>query len=91
MLGEVLELVANFSTSPSSSETQSVCIFYCVFKFGRLYHFCWGFIRRYLSKKNWFHLNRSSDVKVIAFFVRALVVLDARIGVSVAAAGLPGT
>jgi hypothetical protein len=31
---EVLVLVASFPTSPSSSKTESVCIFYCVFKFG---------------------------------------------------------
>ena len=30
---EVLELVANFSTSPSSSKMEFVCIFYCVFEF----------------------------------------------------------
>jgi hypothetical protein len=31
---EVLVLVASFPTSPSSSKTESVCIFYCVFEFG---------------------------------------------------------
>jgi hypothetical protein len=31
---EVLVLVASFPTSPSSSQTESVCIFYRVFKFG---------------------------------------------------------
>jgi hypothetical protein len=31
---EVLVLVANFPTSPSSSKMESVCIFYCVFEFG---------------------------------------------------------
>jgi hypothetical protein len=29
---EVLELVATFPTSPSSSKTKFVCIFYCVFE-----------------------------------------------------------
>ena len=33
-LCEVLELVASFTTSPSSSKTESVCIFHHVFKFG---------------------------------------------------------
>jgi hypothetical protein len=32
-LCEVLELVASFTTSPSSSKTEFVCIFYYVFKF----------------------------------------------------------
>jgi hypothetical protein len=31
---EVLELVTSFPTSPSSSKTESVCIFYRVFEFG---------------------------------------------------------
>jgi hypothetical protein len=31
---EVIVLVASFSTSPSSSKTESVCIFYHVFEFG---------------------------------------------------------
>jgi hypothetical protein len=31
---EVLVLVASFPTSPSSSKTESVCIFYRVFEFG---------------------------------------------------------
>ena len=33
-LCEVLELVASSSTSPSSSKTEIICIFYCVFEFG---------------------------------------------------------
>ena len=33
-LCEVLELVASFTTSPSSSKTESICIFYCVFELG---------------------------------------------------------
>ena len=33
-LCEVLELVASSSTSPSSSKTDFICIFYCVFEFG---------------------------------------------------------
>ena len=33
-LCEVLELVASFTTSPSSSKTEFVCIFFCVFEFG---------------------------------------------------------
>jgi len=32
-LCEVLELVASFTTSPSSSKTDFICIFYCVFEF----------------------------------------------------------
>ena len=31
---EVLELVPSFPTSPSSSKTEFVWIFYCVFEFG---------------------------------------------------------
>jgi hypothetical protein len=31
---EILVLVASFPTSPSSSKTESVCIFYSVFEFG---------------------------------------------------------
>ena len=33
-LCEVLELVASFTTSPSSSKTEFICIFHCVFEFG---------------------------------------------------------